>query len=106
MFSKIKKYVIGFFVLLGGALIAFLSGKSASQSKEKRKDIDKKIKIVRDALKSNKIQKKDVQKLLKDKKKELEKIKKPKPKKKPKKKSAKKAHSKLKKIGKGKKGKK
>ena len=106
MFSKIKKYVIGSFVLLGGVLVAFLSGKSTGQSKEKRKDIDKKIKIVRDALKSNKIQKKDVQKLLKDKKKELEKIKKPKPKKKPKKKSAKKAHSKLKKIGKGKKGKK
>ena len=103
MFSKIKKYVIGFFVLLGGALIAFFSGKSAGRSKERRKDIDKKIKVVRDALKSNKIQKKDVQKLLKDKKKELEAIKKSKIKKKPKKKSAKKAHSRLKKIGKGKK---
>ena len=42
-----------------------------------------------------------MQKILIDKKKELEKIKKPK--KKPKKKSAKKAHSRLKKIGKGKK---
>ena len=29
MFSKIKKYVIGFFVLAGGILFAFLSGKSA-----------------------------------------------------------------------------
>ena len=101
MFSKIKKYVIGFFVLLGGALIAFLSGKSAGHSKERRKDIDKKLDIVKTALKSNKKYKKDVQKILADKKKELEKIKKSKPK--PKKKSAKKAHSRLKKIGKGKK---
>ena len=101
MFSKIKKYVIGFFVLLGGALFAFFSGKSAGRSKERRKDIDKKLDIVKTALKSNKIQKKDVQDLLENKKKELEKIKKSKPK--PKKKSAKKAHSRLKKIGKGKK---
>ena len=35
MFSKIKKYVIGFFVLLGGVLIAFFSGKDAGRSKEK-----------------------------------------------------------------------
>ena len=101
MFSKIKKYVIGFFVLLGGALIAFLSGKSAGRSKERRKDIDKKLDIVKKALKSNKKYKKDVKKILTDKKKELEKIKKDKPK--PKKKSAKKAHGRLKNIGKGKK---
>ena len=51
MFSKIKKYVIGFFVLMGGVLFAFLSGKSAGRSKERRKDIDKKLDIVKDALK-------------------------------------------------------
>ena len=71
MFSKIKKYVIGFFVLLGGVLFAFLSGKSAGRSKERRKDIDKKLDIVKTALKSNKKYKKDVQDLLKSKKKEL-----------------------------------
>ena len=76
MFSKIKKYVIGFFVLLGGILFAFLSGKSAGRSKERRKDIDKKLNIVKGALKSNKKYKKDVQKALKKKKKELENIKK------------------------------
>ena len=76
MISKIKKYVIGFFVLLGGALIAFFSGKSAGRSKERRKDIDKKLNIVKGALKSNKKYKKDVQKALKNKKKELENIKK------------------------------
>jgi hypothetical protein len=35
MFSKIKKYVIGFFVLAGGVLFAFLSGKSAGRRDEK-----------------------------------------------------------------------
>ena len=75
MFSKIKKYVIGFFVLLGGALIAFFSGKSAGRSKERTKDIDKKLDIVKKALKSKKKYKKDVQKILTDKKKELEKLK-------------------------------
>ena len=101
MFSKIKKYVIGFFVLLSGALIAFFSGKGAGRSKERTKDIDKKLNIVKKALKSKKKYKKEVKKVLTDKKKELEKIKKSKPK--PKKKSAKKAHSRLKKIGRGKK---
>ena len=102
MISKIKKYIIGFFVLLGGILFAFFSGKSAGRSKERRKDIDKKLNIVKDALKSNKKYKKDVQKVLSDKKDELEKLKKE-SKKKPKKKSTKKANSRLKKIGKGKK---
>ena len=81
MFSKIKKYVIGFFVLLGGALIAFFSGKDAGRSKERRKDVDKKLDIVKKALKSKKKYKKDVQKSLKDKKKELEALKKEKDKK-------------------------
>ena len=76
MFSKIKKYVIGFFVLLGGVLFAFFSGKDAGRSKERRKDIDKKLDIVKDALKSKKKYKKDVQRILDAKKKELEKLKK------------------------------
>ena len=81
MFSKIKKYVIGFFVLLGGILIAFFSGKDAGRSKERRKDIDKKLDIVKDALKSKKKYKKDVQQILDAKKKELEILKKGKDKK-------------------------
>ena len=76
MFGKIKKYVIGFFVLCGGVLFAFLSGKSSGQSKERRKDIDKKLNIVKKALKSNKKYKKDVQDSLKNKKTELEDLKK------------------------------
>lgn len=81
MFSKIKKYVIGFFVLLGGILFAFFSGKDAGRSKERRKDVDKKLDIVKKALKSKKKYKKDVKKILTDKKKELEKLKKAKDKK-------------------------
>ena len=81
MFSKIKKYVIGFFVLLGGVLIAFFSCKDAGSSKERRKDVDKKLDIVKKALKSKKKYKKDVQQLLDQKKKEFEDLKKQKDKK-------------------------
>ena len=81
MFDKIKKYVIGFFVLLGGVLIAFFSGKDAGRSKERRKDVDKKLDIVKKALKSKKKYKKDVQQLLNQKKKEFEDLKKQKNKK-------------------------
>ena len=61
MFSKIKKYVIGFFVLCGGILFAFLSGRSAGKKDEKLKGLKKESKKVKD--------------LLKDKKKALEEIK-------------------------------
>ena len=79
--KKIWKYVVGFFTILGGVLIAFFSGKDAGRSKERRKDIDKKLDIVKKALKSKKKYKKDVQDLLESKKKELEKLKKQKDKK-------------------------
>ena len=44
MFSKIKKYVIGFFVLCGGVLFAFLTGKSAGRKQEKLGGLKKNIK--------------------------------------------------------------
>ena len=50
MFSKIKKYVIGFFVLCGGILVAFLSGKSAGKKDEKLKGLKKDSKRVSNAL--------------------------------------------------------
>ena len=53
MFSKIKKYVIGFFVLCGGILVAFLSGRSAGKKDEKLKGLKKESKKVSDLLKSN-----------------------------------------------------
>ena len=101
MFSKVKKYVIGFFVLCGGFLIAFLSGKGAGRKEEKIGKLDDRLKSVKKDLKTKEKSKNGIKKTLKSKKKALEEIKKSKPK--SKKKSTKKANSKLKKIGKGKK---
>ena len=82
MFSKIKKYVIGFFVLCGGILVAFLSGKGAGRRAEKIGKLDDRLKSVKKDLKAKEKQKNGVKKTLK---------------------SKKKAHSRLKNIGKGKK---
>ena len=79
--KNIWKYVVGFFTILGGILIAFFSGKDSGRSQEKRKDIDKKLRTVKDILKGKEKYKKDVQKELVNKKKELEKLKKEKEKK-------------------------
>ena len=95
MFSKIKKYVIGFFVLCGGILIAFLSGKGAGRRAEKIGKLDETLKSVKKDLKAKEKSKNGIKKTLKSKKKALEEIKKSKPK--SKKKSTKKANSKLKK---------
>ena len=51
MFSKIKKYVIGFFVLAGGILFAFLSGKSAGRKKERLGGLNKKVKETKKSIK-------------------------------------------------------
>ena len=75
MFSKIKKYVIGFFVLCGGILFAFLSGKSAGRKDEKFKGIKGKIKDTKKSIKEKAKKQKNIQKSLKDKKKSLEQIK-------------------------------
>ena len=75
MFSKIKKYVIGFFVLCGGILFAFLSGRSAGKKDEKLKGLKKQSKKVSDILKEKKKSQKQTKKSLQKKKKELDKIK-------------------------------
>ena len=85
--KKIWKYVAGFFTLLGGILIAFLSGKGAGSKAEK--------------LKGLKSESKKVEKSLKEKKKKLSKIQKKKYK--PKDVSSKEASDFLKKYSKGKK---
>tara|TARA_R100000951_G_C2631717_1_gene177886 strand:- start:892 stop:1197 length:306 start_codon:yes stop_codon:yes gene_type:complete len=82
MFSKIKKYVIGFFVLCGGILFAFLSGKSAGRKDEKVKGLKKQSKKVSDILKGKKKSQKAIKKSLENKKKALNDIKKKKYKKK------------------------
>ena len=76
MFSKIKKYVIGFFVLCGGILFAFLSGRSAGRKDEKLKGLKKESKKVDDLLKDKKKSQKAIKKSLKSKKKALNDIKK------------------------------
>ena len=75
MFSKIKKYVIGFFVLCGGILFAFLSGKSAGRKDEKVKGLKKQSKKVSDILKDKKKSQKAIKKSLQNKKKALKQIK-------------------------------
>ena len=75
MFSKIKKYVIGFFVLCGGIFVAFLSGRSAGRKDEKLKGLKKESKKVSDLLKEKKKSQKQTKKSLQKKKKELDKIK-------------------------------
>ena len=75
MFSKIKKYVIGFFVLCGGVLFAFLSGKSAGRKDEKLKGLKKESKKVSNLLKDKKKSQKAIKKSLKNKKKALNDIK-------------------------------
>ena len=54
MFSKFKKYIIGFFVLCGGILAAFLSGKSAGKKAEKFKNVKKDIKKTKASIKTRK----------------------------------------------------
>ena len=75
MFGKIKKYVIGFFVLCGGVLFAFLSGRSAGRKDEKLKGLKKESKKVSDLLKDKKKSQKAIKKSLESKKKALEDIK-------------------------------
>ena len=82
MFSKIKKYIIGFFVLCCGILVAFFSGRSAGRKDEKLKGLKKESKKVSNLIKDKKKSQKAIKKSLKSKKKALEDIKKKKYKKK------------------------
>ena len=75
MFSSIKKYIIGFFVLCGGIFVAFLSGKSAGKKDEKLKGLKKDSKRVSNALKDKKKSQKAIKKSLENKKKALKQIK-------------------------------
>ena len=81
MFSKVKKYVIGFLALCGGILIAFLSGKGAGRRAEKIGKLDEQLKSVKKSLKAKEKSKNGMKKTLKSKKKALEEIKKQKDKK-------------------------
>ena len=75
MFSKIKKYVIGFFVLCGGILFAFLSGKSAGRKQEKLGGLKNKIKDLDKSIKKTDKSQKALKQTLESRKKALEEIK-------------------------------
>ena len=75
MFSKIKKYMVGFFVLCGGILFAFLSGRSAGKKDEKLKGLKKDSKRVSNALKDKKKSQKAIKKSLENRKKAIKEIK-------------------------------
>jgi len=76
MFSKFKKYIIGFFVLAGGILFAFLSGKSAGRKKERLGGLKDKIKETDKSIKKTEKKQRGIKKSLESKKKSLEEIKK------------------------------
>ena len=100
--KKLWKYIVGFFTIVIGGLLAFLSGRSAGRKDERIKDIKKDLKATSATIKKTEKQSDAYKQTLANKQKALEEIKKAK-KNKPKKKSVKKAKSRLKKIGKGKK---
>ena len=74
--KKIWKYVAGFFTLLGGILIAFLSGKGAGSKAEKLKGLKKESKKVSKRIKDRTKSQKTIKKNLTSKKKAASKIKK------------------------------
>ena len=80
--KKLWKYIAGFFTLIGGILIAFLSGKSAGRKDEKLKGLKKESKKVSDLIKDKKKSQKAIKKSFDSKKKALKDIKKKKYKKK------------------------
>ena len=99
--KKLWKYIIGFFTLVGGIFLAFLSGKGAGRKDEKLKGLKKDSKRVSNLLKDKKKSQKAINKSLDSKKKALKDIKKKKYKKK--KVSKKEASDFLKNFSKGKK---
>ena len=74
MFSKIKKYIIGFFVLAGGILFAFLSGKSAGRKQEKLGGLKDRIKDLDKSIKKTDKSQKALKKTLESRKEALEEI--------------------------------
>ena len=75
MFSKIKKYVIGFFVLCVGVIFAFISGRCAGRKDEKLKGLKKESKKVDNLLKNKKKSQKAIKKSLENRKKAIKEIK-------------------------------
>ena len=100
--KKLWKYIVGFFTIVIGGLLAFLSGRSAGRRDERIKDIKKDLKATGDKIKKTQKESSAYKKTLASKQKALDEMKRAK-KVTQKKKSVIKAKSRLKKIGKGKK---
>ena len=96
---KIWKYIAGFFTLLGGILIAFLSGRSAGRKDEKLKGFKSDLKNLKTDRKVIKKETKKVGEIIAAKNKKIKDLKKQQPKKK--KLSASEKYNRLKKISKG-----
>ena len=74
--KKVWKYIVGFFTIVIGGLLTFLSGRSAGRKDEKFKNINKQIKKVEKSIKVRKEKTNGLKKTLKSKKNALEEIKK------------------------------
>ena len=74
--KKVWKYIVGFFTIIIGGLLAFLSGRSTGRKDEKFKNINTEIKKIDKSLKKRQKDKNGYKKTLKNKKKALEEIKK------------------------------
>ena len=74
--KKLWKYIVGFFTIAIGGLLAFLSGRGAGRKDEKFKNINTELKNIDKDLKKKEKDKNSLKKSLKSKKKALEEIKK------------------------------
>ena len=74
--KKLWKYIVGFFTIVIGGLLAFLSGRGAGRKDEKFKNINTELKKIDKDLKKKEKDKTGWKKTLKSKKKALEEIKK------------------------------
>jgi|TARA_B100000287_G_C20100839_1_gene570273 F0F1-type ATP synthase membrane subunit b/b' len=72
--KKIWKYIVGFFTIVIGGLLAFLSGRSAGRKDEKFKNINTQIKEIDKNLKKKEKDQNGYKKTLKNKKKALKEI--------------------------------
>ena len=101
--KKVWKYIVGFFTIVIGGLLAFLSGRGAGRKDERIKDIKKDLKTTSTTIKKTQKESDAMRRTLASKQKALDEMKKQKENFGVERKSVKKAKSRLKNIGKGKK---
>ena len=72
--KKLWKYIVGFFTIVIGGLLAFLSGRGAGRKDERIKDIKKDLKTTGDTIKKTQKDSSALKKTLASKKKALNEI--------------------------------